>query len=277
MTPIQLEQKAQIEEFERLGFLSVPNALTPAQISAFNREIDNYLKQFPDEWIRFDASLVQTVNVLPWTSAFDSAIETRLMLNLLRGLLGDEISFEEFSIMIRYPTTRTMDIKSWHRDITRDYERRKEIQAISLIYYLTDVTEADHCFSIIPETHNRLVDYRPDDVVPGMERDLLGHAGTAVLFHARCLHSGKLKPTSRERRTLHLYYSRNGQARTSEWSDIPSRLHQKHDATLPPQLYSKWNVTDVFEGTGKKPKDLDPAMSAADMIREVQRRANQKR
>jgi hypothetical protein len=277
MTPIQLEQKTQIEELERQGYLSVPNALMPTQVSAFNREIDDYLKRFPEEWIHFDASLVQTVNVLPRTSAFDAAIENRLTLDLLRGLLGEEISFEEFSIMIRYPTTRTMDIKSWHRDITRDYERRKEIQAISLIYYLTDVTETDHCFSIIPETHNRLVDYRPDDVVPGMERDLLGPAGTAVLFHARCLHSGKLKPTSHERRTLHLYYSRNGQARTSEWSDIPARLHQKHDPKLPPQLYSKWNLTDVFEGTGKKPKDLDPDMSAADMIREVQRRANQKR
>ena len=277
MTPIQIESKAQIEEFERQGFLSVPNALTPAQISAFNREIDDYLKRFPEEWIYFDASLVQTVNVLPRTSAFDPAIESPLMLDLLLGLLGKEISFEEFSIMIRYPTTRTTDIKSWHRDITRDYDRRKQIQAISLIYYLTDVTEADHCFSIIPETHNRLVDYRPDDVVPGMERDLLGSAGTAVLFHARCLHSGKLKPTSRERRTLHIYYSRHGQARTSEWSDIPVRLHEKHDPALPPRLYSKWNLTDVFEGTGKKPKDLDPAMSAADMIREVQRRANQQR
>ena len=68
MTPIQLEQKTQLEEFERQGVLSVPNALTPTQILAFNREIDNYLKQFPEEWIHFDASLVQTVNVLPRTS-----------------------------------------------------------------------------------------------------------------------------------------------------------------------------------------------------------------
>jgi len=148
MTPIQLEHKTHLEEFERRGFLSVQNALTTAQISAFNREIDDYLNRYPQEWIHFDDSLVQTVNVLPRTSAFDSAIENRRTLDLLRGLLGEEITFEEFSVMIRYPTTRTMDIKSWHRDITRDYDRRKEIQAISLIYYLTDVTETDHCFSI---------------------------------------------------------------------------------------------------------------------------------
>src|SRR5262245_16425041 len=104
MTPIQIASKDQLEEFGRQGFLSVPSALTPEQISAFNSEIDDYLKQFPQEWIRFDVSLVQTVNVLPRTSAFDDAIENRLTLDLLRGLLGEEISFEEFSIMIRYPT-----------------------------------------------------------------------------------------------------------------------------------------------------------------------------
>ena len=135
MTSTTLAQQARLEEFERQGFISVPEALTPEQISAFNREIDEYLQRFSDEWIRFDASLVQTVNVLPRTAAFDAAIENPRTLNLLRGLLGEKVSFEEFSIMIRYPTTKSSDMKSWHRDITRDYERRKEIQAISLIYH----------------------------------------------------------------------------------------------------------------------------------------------
>ncbi len=263
-----------VEEFQERGFLTVPNSLSAKQVSTFNQTVDWYLKEFPQEWIHFDSSLVQTVNVLPRTPEFDAAIENSVTLDILRRLLGEEISFEEFSMMIRHPTTRTMDIKSWHRDLTRDYERRLEIQAISLIYYLTDVSENDHCFSIIPETHNRLIDMKPDDVVPGAECDLLGAAGTAVIFHARCLHSGKLKPNSSERRTLHLYYARSNQARTSEWSDIPPRLYQRSDPRLPPKLYSKWNVTEIFEGTGKKPKDLDPSMTSAEMIKEVQRRAN---
>lgn len=274
MSQAQPAQAALLNEFHERGFVSLPGALTPQQVATFNQAVDWYLKEFSDEWVYFNESLIQTVDVLPRTDAFDAAIENPVTLELLRGLLGDDLSFEEFSIMIRRPTTRATDIKSWHRDLTRDYDRRKEIQAISVIYYLTDVTESDHCFSIIPETHHRLVDMRPEDVVPGMESDALGGAGTALIFHARCLHSGKLKPNSRERRTLHLYFSHSDQPRTSEWSTIPPRLYAKVDPGLPPRLYSKWNVTEVFEGTGKKPRDLDPLMSAAEMIKEVQRRAN---
>lgn len=274
MFETRLSRPQLLEEFHEQGFVMVPGALSSEQVAALNSAVDWYLKEFPEEWIHFNESLIQTVNVLPHTSDFDLAIENRATLQILSGLLGKEISFEEFSILIRYPTARTMDMKSWHRDLTREYDRRMEIQAISLIYYLSDVTESDHCFSIIPETHNRLVDLKPDDVIPGMECDVLGAAGSALIFHARCLHSGKLKPNSRERRTLHLYYARSDQARTSEWSDIPARLYAKTDAELPPLLYSKWNMTEVFEGTGKKPRDLDPSMSAAEMIKEVQRRAN---
>ncbi|MEW5979469.1 MAG: phytanoyl-CoA dioxygenase family protein [Acidobacteriota bacterium] len=260
-------------EFEERGFVVLPNALSPAQVEGLNRALNHYLVEHPDEWVRFDESLVQTADVLPHTSEFDVSIENPLTLKVLEALIGPGISFEEFSMMIRYPTSRVEDIKGWHRDLTRDYARRLEIQAISLIYYLTDVTEQDHCFSIIPATHNRLVDMRPDEVVAGSEVDVTGPAGTAVLFHARCLHGGKLKAHSRERRTLHIYYSRADLARTSEWTRIPERLYSKTDPSLPPKLYSKWNVTDIFEGTGKRPKDIDPTLSTAEAVKEVQRRA----
>jgi len=72
-----------------------------------------------------------------------------------------------------------------------------------------------------------------------------------------------------------MYYGLAHQPRTSEWTEIPQRLYEKVDATLPPLLYSKWNTKDVVEGVGKKPRDLDPSMPVSDMLREVQRRANQ--
>lgn len=261
-------------EFQQRGFLVLPNALSPSQIENLNKALDLFFNAHRGEWVIFDESLIQTPNVLPSTSAFDVAIENPVTLDILRVLIGEDVALEEFELMIRNPTQKVRDIKGWHRDMTRDYDRRREINYHSLIYYLTDVSESDHCFSIVPESHDRLIDLRPEQIDPADGFDVVGPSGTAILFHGRCIHSGKLKPRSRQRRTIHVYFGRAGQPRTSEWTEIPPRLYEKRDPTLPPHLYSKWNVTEVLEGVGKKPKDLDPRMSTSEMIKEVQRRAN---
>jgi len=253
----------------------VNDALLPDQISALNRAIDDHLEKYPDEWVKFDESFMETLSALSFRPDFDFTIENPITLGILRSLIGEEITFEEFEIIIRNPTGKVQDIKGWHRDLIRDYNRRMEINYISLVYYLTDVGDTDHCFSIIPGTHNRLVDLKPEAVLPGMEFDVIAPAGTAIIFHGRCIHSGKLKANSRQRRSLHIYYDRSDRPRTTEWTEFPRRLYEKVDPELPPRLYSKWNVTEFVDGVGKKPKDLDPSMSTADMLREVQRRANQ--
>jgi ectoine hydroxylase-related dioxygenase (phytanoyl-CoA dioxygenase family) len=268
------DTQAICSEFAEKGFLVVPGALSPQLSSMMDRAFDKFMQEHPEEWVHLSDANSTAPNVLPHVSDFDSAIENPVTLNILRSLIGEDVTFEEFGMMLRKPTSQLQDFKGWHRDLTRDYNRRMEIDAVAVIYYLTDVSAQEHCFSIIPETHNRLVDLRPEEVTPGMEFDVIGPAGTALIFHARCLHAGKLKPNSRIRKTLHIYYSRAGKPRTSEWSEVPARLYQKVDPSLPSRLYSKWNVMDVFEGTGKKPRDLDPSLSAAEMIREVQRRAN---
>jgi ectoine hydroxylase-related dioxygenase (phytanoyl-CoA dioxygenase family) len=267
--------EALCREFEERGFLVIPNAISSQQVSILSRAFDRFMEEYPEEWVHLSSANSTAANVLPSVDDFDFAIENPVTLNILRMLIGEDVTFEEFDMMLRQPTNQSKDIKGWHRDLTRDHDRRMEIDAVAVVYYLTDVSAEEHCFSIIPETHNRLVDLRPEQVAPGMEFDVMGPAGTALIFHARCLHAGKLKLYSKARKTLHIYYSRAGKPRTSEWSDIPARLYQKVDASLPPHLYSKWKVKDVFEGTGRKPRDLDPSLSSAEMIREVQRRANQ--
>ncbi len=77
------------------------------------------LSDYPEEWARFSDSFIQTVNVLPRVSDFDVTIEHPRMLGLLRQLLGDELTFEEFSMMIRNPAGQTSELKGWHRGISR--------------------------------------------------------------------------------------------------------------------------------------------------------------
>jgi ectoine hydroxylase-related dioxygenase (phytanoyl-CoA dioxygenase family) len=261
-------------EFQERGFLVIPDALSEAQISELNRAVHLDFEKHPDAWVTFDESLMETPDVISRTAAFDFTIENPVTFGILCSFLGELITFEEFEIIIRNPTAKSQDIKSWHRDATRDYNRRMEIEYVSLVYYLTDVTENDHCLSIIPGSHYRRVDLNPAEVTAGSEFDVIGPAGTAVIFHGRCIHAGKLKPHSSQRRTLHVYYARSDQPRYSEWTEIPARLYTKSDPLLPPLLYSKWNPAAVFEGVGKKPRDLPASMTTAEMIREVQRRAN---
>ena len=261
-----------VGRFDEQGYLCVNNALTSEQLARFNSAVDRHLAEFPDDWIELSDSFREGTNVLPTTAAFDEAIENAKTLEILKAIIGEQITFEEFAIMIRNPTGNLNEIKGWHRDIVREYERRHEIDAISVMFYLSDVTETDHCFAIVPETHNRLVDVDPLEVPTDAGVDVIGPAGTAVIFHARAIHNGRLKQSSTQRRTLQAYYSRWRDQRTAEWSEIPARLYEKQDPTLPEYFYSKWNVTNILEGVGRRPADLDPQMPLSDVIKEVQRR-----
>jgi ectoine hydroxylase-related dioxygenase (phytanoyl-CoA dioxygenase family) len=270
----QLREMA--DEFDRNGYLRVEHALSEDQLARFNAAVDRHIKGFPDDWIELSESFCEGTNVLPHTADFDAAIENPKTLEVLRAILGEEITFEEFAIMLRNPTPNLNEVKGWHRDLIREYDRRMEIDAISIMMYLTDVTPADHCFAIVPESHNRLVDANPVDVPPDAGVDLIGPAGTAVIFHARAIHNARLKKNSTQRRTLQAYFSRWCDQRTAEWSEIPPRLYEKHDPALPPHFYAKWNVKNVLEGVGKRPADLDPDLPLSLVIKEVQRRAKMK-
>lgn len=266
----QLLQMA--EDFHRLGYLCVPEAFNAEQIARFDQAVDRHRVEFPEDWIALSESFCEGTNVLPHTADFDEAIENPKTLEILRAILGPQITFEEFAIMLRNPTANLNEIKGWHRDLIREYDRRHEIDAVSIMFYLTDVSATDHCFAIVPESHQRLIDLNPVDVPAEAGVDLIGPAGTAVIFHARAIHNARLKQNSTQRRTLQAYYSNRLDQRTNEWTQIPPRLYQKHDPTLPPYFYSKWNVTRILDGVGKRPPDMDPRLPLSEVIREVQRR-----
>lgn len=265
-----------VRHFDRQGYLRVENALTADQIRRLDQAVDRHIKDCPDDWMALSDSFCEAIDVLPHTAEFDEVIESPLMLEVLRAILGENLTFEEFAIMLRNPTANLNEIKGWHRDIVRDYERRKEIYAVSVMWYLTDVSPTDHCFCIVPESHNRLVDLNPRDIPVDAGVDLVGPAGTAVLFHARAIHNARLKKNSTQRRTLQAYFSNRLDQRTNEWTSIPPRLYQKSDPALPTHFYAKWNVTNIQDGVGKRPADIDPGLPMVEVIKEVQRRGRLK-
>jgi hypothetical protein len=265
-----------VRHFDHQGYLRIDNALTAEQVTRLDQAVERHRQAHPDGWMALSDSFTEAVDVLPYTSDFDEVIESPPILEVLVAILGDELTFEEFAIMLRNPTTNLNEVKGWHRDIVRDYEQRMDIDAVSVLWYLTDVTPTDHCFAIVPESHNRLVDLNPLDVGNDEGIDVIGPKGTAVMFHARAIHNARLKENSTQRRTLQAYYSNRLDRRTNEWTSIPPRLHQKQDPALPPHFYAKWNLTNIQEGVGKRPRDIDPRLPMSEVIKEVQRRGKLK-
>lgn len=270
-TPSQLADMA--TDFDRLGYLVIEQALDAAQLVSLNAAVDRHWRDFPDDWISLSDSFCEGTNILPHTADFDEVIELPKTLPVLREILGEDITFEEFAIMLRNPTGNLNEVKGWHRDLIREFDRRHEIDAVSIMYYLSDVSSTDHCFAVIPESHNRLLDLNPKDVPMDAGVDCIGPAGTAIVFHGRCIHNGRLKQNSTQRRTLQAYYSNRLDQRTNEWTQIPARLYEKQDPAIPPHFYAKWNVTNILEGVGKRPADIDSALPLSAVIKEVQRRA----
>jgi len=266
----KLEQMA--DSFNRLGYLKIEQAISPDQLTRFREAVDRHWKDFPQDWIALSESFCEGTNVLPHTSDFDEFIENPKTLDVIRAIIGENTTFEEFAIMLRNPTGNLNEVKGWHRDLIRDYSRRKEIDAVSLMVYLSDVSETDHCFAIVPETHDRLIDVNPKDIPADAGVDLIGPAGTGILFHARAIHNARLKQNSTQRRTLQAYFSGRLDQRTNEWTQIPPRLYEKKDPSLPPHFYSKWNVTNILDGVGRRPADMDPTLPISEVIKEVQRR-----
>lgn len=262
--------------FARDGFLVVPNALSPSLVRTLDTAFEAHAHDHPEDWAHFSESFITAPDVLPRTEAFDAAIENPVLYPLLERLVGADFAFEELSLMRRKPTDNVGELKGWHRDIIRAHERRFEIDVVSVVYYLTDVGPQDHCFSIVPGTHGPKADLRPDDIRPGMEFDALGPAGSAFVFHARCIHAGKLKLGSRERRTLHLYFGKASLPRTSEWTEIPPRLATRKGTGLPTHLYAKAATKQTVDGVGRRPRDVPPGTSTADQLIHVQRAANRK-
>src|SRR5262249_32240207 len=111
----QLEEM--VRHFDVQGYLRVENALTADQIRRLDRAVGRPLKECPDDWLTLSDSFCEANDVLPHTADFDEVIESPLMLEVLRAILGENLTFEQFSIMLRNATANLNEVKGWHRDI----------------------------------------------------------------------------------------------------------------------------------------------------------------
>ncbi len=157
--------------------------------------------------------------------------------------------------------------RQWHREDRGCVEGADKndyfTPAIQIIYYLDDVDETTHCTTLIPESvetkrqfpKTKEGEYRIDDretsyVDPdkplwmdsfGRENprriggvDVLGKAGTAVVFNNANWHCGTIRRTENIRRTVHVRYRQ------------PEPVHSRHAIVDP------WKSVEHFQSAMPK-------------------------
>ena len=212
-----------IEHFSSDGYLVIPSALDRTEVAALNEAIDRDREQNPRLWQDRRGGRFQSVSILLDEPVFDASITHPSTRPIIRELMGDDLCFEEHSVMIREPIPDSPPDPHWHRDIAHGSDPPLFLRNLSLVYYLTDVDESTHCFSIVPESVEAKK-ASPDHRDGTSAKDLHGPAGTAILFNAANVHDARQRTTTSERRTIHIYFGHLDMPPLSNHTSFPERL-----------------------------------------------------
>ena len=228
-----------IDTFKENGYLVIPSALDGSEVDAMNEAVDRDRGRYPRLWQDRGSGRFQAVSILLAEPVFDTSITHPSTLPVIRELMGEDLCFEEHSVMIREPISGSPPDPSWHRDIAHGTDPPLYLRNLSLIYYLTDVDASTHCFSIVPESAEAKRS-APDHRDGSTAVDLHGPAGTAILFNAANIHDARRRTSDHQRRTIHIYFGHRGMSPLSIHTVFPRRLVEADDPDIR-ALYNRPN------------------------------------
>jgi hypothetical protein len=214
----------QLEFFAKNGYLVVPKALAAEEVAMLNRAIDRDLVEHEPLWKGDKEGRYQNVYCLLSQPELDFTMRPPSLLPLMEAILGSDLCAEEHSVMIRAANPDGPTECAWHRDGTRTGTPPYYTFYLSVVFYLTDVDDTTHTFSVLPNTGQSLELPPLEQYDLGTAEHLTGPAGTAILFNSVTFHAGNVRQTTAERRTIHIYCGRTTAPPLSNHTIFPRRL-----------------------------------------------------
>jgi len=239
VVPAPDDLAAQIEFFKTHSYVILPNLLSPDQVEQLNQAIDRDRAANPFMWYSQTARNYNC-NLLLTEPIFEIAIRHPRVLSLIERLMGGPACFEELAVRHRDGEAVAKDT-DWHRDRGYWPEHPLHLDYPQLIYYLNDVDETTHCFTISPEPAGGEVLDKADHLERGGVLHFYGQAGSAILFNCATYHGVTLRRTEKVRRTIQVYYGHPGRPSLSEVTLIPPRLWRDHPEPEMRRFYGKLN------------------------------------
>lgn len=249
--------EGQVAFYRANSFVPLPNLLTSEEVAALNAAIDRDREQNRFMWF-CETSPDYNCNLLLTEPIFELTIRHPVILPLVGRLMGGPFCFEELSV--RHTGPRDADRPTeWHRDRPHWPEHPLHLDYPQVIYYLTDVDETTHCFTISPEPADGEILH---DQAAHLERGGVvyfhGAAGSAILFNAATLHGPTHRRSARHRRIVQVYYGHPDRPALSQVTLIPPRLWRDHPDPEIRRFYGKLNRYNrvMFQALGIEMRGL---------------------
>ena len=185
---IQTEEK---QQFEDLGYLAVPDALSSQQVSRFSAIMDDLTRGEPDK-------IHNVADILGMNEGFLEIIDLPTVLPKVQKLLGENIWLNHTHFNINPPSAEK-EIASypngygWHRDggaINFDVPPPAPLLSIKIGFYLTDLSEPDRGQTYLIRGSHRSGERPPGPYeMPSSAFPLCVKPGTAIMYDRRSIHS----------------------------------------------------------------------------------------
>ena len=228
--------QTQIDQFWRDGVLTVPDAVTSAQLNALNAEIAGWVEESCahsepfgpptlDDRPRFDMGAEHTAdkpalrrvnNPSDISDAYMDAMSNAAMTDMVNQLIGPNLKFHHCKINLKLPGSDTT--VHYHQDFLFTPHTNDDV--VTALLMLDDVTEENGCLRVVPGSHRGPMlslyqDGRFVGAVSGAEEVRLlsesipvtGKAGSVCLMHTRLAHGSAPNGSDRSRNLYICVYS----------------------------------------------------------------------
>lgn len=235
-----------LDFFCQQQYAVVGAALSAAEVDALNQFVDRSKEQIPAQWAVGSADIHAHGQILVDHPQMDAFARHPLTLELVKDILGPEPRFAQIDFRDVPPGIGEKAALHFHRDrgfVPPAYweEKRLECVYVCAIYYLSDVGEGDTCFCVVPNSHPYATREQAEQEMGSayVEIPIRGPAGTMVLYNIAIYHTRILGQNDAGRRTMHHYFSREGNPPLTNWALVPQRLAQHADGEIR-AYYSQW-------------------------------------
>jgi ectoine hydroxylase-related dioxygenase (phytanoyl-CoA dioxygenase family) len=237
------------QHLDRKGFLPLAGVLTPTEVTAFGDRLAELSAAEGTQAgleVHQEAGTDRLADLVNKDPMFEVCFSQPRLLAAIHHVLGD---FKLFSL-----NSRASHPGQGHQDLHTDFGEAVEpgdFRVCNSIWLLDDFTPENGATRVVPGSHlsasmphQKMAD--PTEAHPD-EEQILGAAGTVVVFNSHLWHGGTLNKSGRPRRAMHSAFCRR---------DVPQQLDQKayirrstYDRLSPAQRY----ILDVSEEDVQRP------------------------